>query len=272
MSSLHVAAVQLRATADRAETLRQGLALVDRAGKNGARFIATPENTDVIGPRREKIAGAETLEGPLVSAYRDAAVRHGAWLLIGSFAERAPGQEAHKVHNTSVLIAPNGAIVRTYRKIHLFDASLPDGAPYCESEVVVPGTSVEVADTPFARIGLSICYDLRFPELYRQMATEGATMLCVPAAFTVPTGRAHWETLLRARAIENLCWVVAPAQVGRHGKDRASWGHSLIIDPWGTVVADAGGEDEGLACAIVDTEAVTRSRAMLPALGHRRLS
>lgn len=271
MSSIVVAAVQLRATANRPDTLRRGIALVDRAAGEGARFIATPENTDGIGPRREKITSAETLDGPLVSTFREAATAHGAWLLIGSFAERVPGHEAQKVYNTSVLIAPNGAIARTYRKIHLFDASLPDGVPYRESESVVPGTSVEVADTPFARLGLSICYDLRFPELYRKQSANGATVLCVPAAFTVPTGRAHWETLLRARAIENLCWVVAPAQVGQHGEDRASWGHSLIIDPWGTVVADAGGEEEGLALATIDASAVLRSRAMLPALEHRRV-
>ena len=143
--------------------------------------------------------------------------------------------------------------------------------PYRESEVVVPGTSVTVAATDFARVGLSICYDLRFPELYRRLSYEGADLLCVPSAITVPTGRAHWETLLRARAIENLCWVRAPAQVGRHGDDRASWGHSLIVDPWGTVVADAGGEEEGLALAPLDPAAVTRARAMIPALGHRRL-
>lgn len=271
MPSIVVAAVQLRATANRPDTLHRSLALIDRAAREGARFIATPENTDLIGPRREKIEGAESLDGPLISTYRDAAARHGAWLLVGSFAERVPGQESLKVHNTSVLIDPDGAIAHTYRKMHLFDASLPDGVPYRESEVVVPGSSVEVADTPFAKLGLSICYDLRFPEVYRKQSASGATMLCVPAAFTVPTGRAHWETLLRARAIENLCWVVAPAQVGRHSKDRASWGHSLIIDPWGTVVADAGGDEEGLALATVDTSAVLQARAMLPALQHRRL-
>lgn len=271
MSSLLVAAVQLRSTSDRLDTQRRSLALIERAAGEGARFIATPENTDVIGPRREKIAGAETLEGPLVSSYRDAAARLGVWLLLGSFAEQVPGN-AQKVHNTSVLIDPDGAIAHTYRKIHLFDASLPDGVPYCESEVVVPGASVEVADTSFAKLGLSVCYDLRFPELYRKQSAAGATMLCVPSAFTVPTGRAHWETLLRARAIENLSWVVAPAQVGRHGEDRASWGHSLIIDPWGKIVADAGGENEGLAFAKVDTSAVGRARAMVPALDHRRLS
>lgn len=269
MSTTLVAAVQLRASADRADTLTRALALVDRAAAEGARFIATPENTDVIGPRRDRIAGAEPLDGPLVSAYRDTASRHGVWLLIGSFAERVEGEE--RVRNTSVLIDPAGEVTATYRKIHLFDASPPDGVPYRESEVVVPGTSVTVAATDFARLGLSICYDLRFPELYRRLSWEGADLLCVPSAFTVPTGAAHWETLLRARAIENLSWVIAPAQVGRHGPDRASWGHSLIIDPWGTVVADAGGEAEGLALAAIDPAAVARARAMIPALSHRRL-
>lgn len=269
MSTTLVAAVQLRSTDDRADTLRRALALVERAAQEGARFIATPENTDVIGPRREKIAQAEPLDGPLVSTYREAAARHGVWLLVGSFAERVEGEE--KVRNTSVLIDPAGGVTATYRKLHLFDAAPPDGVPYRESDVVLPGTSVTVAGTDFARVGLSICYDLRFPELYRRLSWEGADLLCVPSAFTVPTGRAHWETLLRARAIENLSWVIAPAQVGRHGPDRASWGHSLIIDPWGTVVADAGGEAEGLALATLDPEAVTRARAMIPALTHRRL-
>ena len=269
MSETLVAAVQLRATADREDTKRRALELVARAAAEGAGFVATPENTDVIGPRRDKISGAEPLEGRFVSAFRESAAKHGLWLLLGSFAERVEGQE--KVRNTSVLVGPTGDVVATYRKIHLFDAAPPDGVPYRESDVVVPGDEPVLADTPFGRLGLSICYDLRFPELYRRLSEGGATVLCVPSAFTVPTGRAHWETLLRARAIENLSWVIAPAQVGRHGEDRASWGHSLVIDPWGTVVADAGGEHEGLALATVDPAAETKARQMIPALDNRRL-
>lgn len=269
MSTCRVAALQLCASADRDATLRRARTLVERAATEGARFVATPENTDLIGPRQAKIAGAEPLDGPWVSGFRNDAARLGIWLLIGSFAERIEGET--RVHNTSVLLSPAGDIAGVYRKIHLFDAAPPDGPPYRESDVVKPGDTPTVVRTPFGVLGLSICYDLRFPELFRSLSASGATILCVPSAFTVPTGRAHWETLLRARAIENLSWVIAPAQVGRHGADRESWGHSLVVDPWGQVVADGGGETEGVVFATIDDKRLQSAREMIPALSSRRL-
>lgn len=265
-----VAALQLRSTPDRAGNLARSFALLDRAAAAGATFLATPENTDAVAPREERLAAAEPLDGPFVTAYREKARSLGCWLLVGSFGERIADDP--RVHNSSVLVAPDGAVACVYRKIHLFDADPPDGVPYRESASVKPGTEVVTAELPAGRLGLTICYDLRFPELYRRLSALGASVLAVPSAFTVPTGRAHWEVLLRARAIENLAYVVAPAQVGEHFPGRRSHGHALVVSPWGEVLADAGGEDEGFALATLDPRQVEQVRAMLPALGHRRLA
>jgi predicted amidohydrolase len=263
-----IAALQLNATDDRARNFEQAAALIGEAAAQGARFIATPENTDQIAPRESRLASAEPVDGPLVTRFRQLATTHGVWLLLGSFAERAADG---RIHNTSVLISAIGAIEAVYRKIHLFDASPPDGVPYRESESVAPGSEVVTAATPLGTVGLSICYDVRFPELYRQHSVRGASLITVPSAFTVPTGRAHWEVLLRARAIENLAYVIAPAQVGEHGHGRRSHGHALIVDPWGQVLADAGGEGAKVITAEFDENELRRCRAMIPALTHRRL-
>jgi deaminated glutathione amidase len=259
---LTIAAVQLQSTDDRARNL-------ERAAQQGAMLVATPENSDHIAPREVKLAQAEPLDGPFVTALRTKAKELVITLLLGSFGERIAGSA--RVHNTSLLIGPTGEILSLYRKIHLFDADTADGARYRESEAVEPGGDVVSCETPLGIFGQSICYDLRFPELYRALSKRGCDVLFVPSAFTVPTGRAHWEILLRARAIENLAYVVAPAQVGDHGNTRRSWGHSLIVDPWGTVLADAGGESDGLAIATIDPAELARVRGMLPALSHRRL-
>jgi predicted amidohydrolase len=263
-----VAAVQLCSTPDRSANLARLSAFVAEAAGRGATFVATPENSDAIAPRAERLAGAETLEGPFIEATRALARRHGVHLLVGSFAERRTADD--RIHNTSVLLAPDGGIVAVYRKLHLFDADPADGVAYRESETVVPGDAVVTTDAPFGKVGLSICYDLRFPELYRVHADRGASVLTVPAAFTVPTGRAHWEVLLRARAIENQAFVVAPAQVGEHFPGRRSYGRSLVVGPWGDVLADAG-EAEGVVLATLDPQAVASARRMVPALSHRRL-
>jgi predicted amidohydrolase len=265
-----IAAVQLNVTDDRARNFEQATGLIERAVKDGAQFVATPENSDMIAPRELRVAGAEPLDGAFVSSYRALARQHGIWLLLGSFAERSA--DSQKVHNTSVLIDNGGEIRAVYRKIHLFDATPPDGIPYRESDGVVAGSDVVTTETPWARLGMSICYDLRFPELYRQFATRGATLLTVPAAFTVPTGHAHWEVLLRARAIENLSFVVASAQVGEHGHNRRSYGHSMIVSPWGEVLADAGGDGPGVVIATYSAADVAKARTMIPALTHRRLT
>jgi predicted amidohydrolase len=189
-------------------------------------------------------------------------------LLLGSIPERIEG--SRRIYNTSVLLAPDGHVLATYRKIHLFDIDLPGLEHLKESRGVAPGGAVVVADAAVAPIGLSICYDVRFPELYREEARQGARVLAVPSAFTERTGKAHWETLLRARAIENLAFVFAPAQVGVHGRGRSSHGHSMIVDPWGTILAQVG-DGEGVAVAELDFDLQDRLRRDLPALTHRRL-
>ncbi len=268
MQSLLAAVVQLTSGADRAHNLAQALGLVDRAAAHGAQLVALPENVDFMGPEAEKLAGAEALDGPTFGAYAAKAKERGIFLLAGTIAERAstPG----RARNTSALFGPDGALIAAYRKIHLFDVDLPDGARYRESELVEPGTEPIVATTALAKIGLSVCYDVRFPELYRRLVDQGAELLTVPAAFTLHTGKDHWEVLLRARAIESTAFVLAPAQVGRHSEKRVTYGNAMIIDPWGTVLARCG-DGPGLALAELHESTLTRVRAELPSLRHRRL-
>lgn len=264
------AAVQMTSTSDAEANWESASTLVRRAAERGAAFVATPENTNYLGPHDEKARRAEPLDGPTCERFAALARELSIHLLLGSFNEAAdvPG----KCSNTSVLFAPDGAILAVYRKIHLFDIDLSDQVRFQESETVVPGRDVVTVETPLARFGLSICYDLRFGELYRRLAEEGATVLTVPSAFTLTTGKDHWHVLLRARAIETQCWVVAPAQTGRHddGGLRESYGHALVCDPWGTVVAEAP-DGPGLAVAEIDLGRVERIRAGLPVHDHRRL-
>jgi len=267
--SLTVAALQLCCTPDRASNLARATALAEQAVSRGAQLVLTPENTDAIAPQKERLAQAESLDGPFIRAWQQTARRLQVEILVGSFGERREGDS--RVHNTSVLIDRTGQIAAIYRKIHLFDADPPDGVPYRESDAVAPGEAVVSAPLPFGRLGLSICYDVRFPELYRRHADADCALLAVPAAFTVPTGRAHWELLLRARAVENLAFVIAPAQVGEHFAGRRSYGHALVVSPWGEVLADAGEDAEGMALATLTRTQLDDARRMLPALGHRRL-
>lgn len=266
IDSLTAAVVQLQCTADRDANLAIAHDLVRRAAAAGARLVALPENSDLIGPRELKVAAAEPVDGAFVASYRRLARELDIWLLLGSFAERADTPD--RIHNTSVLIRPDGTIAASYRKIHLFDATPPDGVPYRESDTVEGGTTPVSVDTPLGKLGLSICYDLRFPELYRAL---DAALLFVPSAFTVPTGAAHWHVLLRARAIENQAFVIAPAQVGEHGGGRRSYGHSLIVDPWGEVISEVEDNQPGFALARLDRARLDDVRRMLPALTHRRL-
>jgi len=258
----------MTSTADRARNVETALRLVDEAADRGAALVGLPENFSFMGRDEDRIAGAETLDGPTVSALRELAQRRKVFVLAGSIPEKVehPGKTA----NTSVLIADDGSIAASYRKIHLFDVAIPDGARYAESETVVAGGEAIVAATPLGRIGLSVCYDLRFPELYRRLSDSGAEVLTVPAAFTLFTGKDHWEVLLRARAIENLSYVLAPAQVGRHSANRVTYGNSMIVDPWGVVLARCA-DGEGVCVAPVSRTRLEQVRRELPALGHRRI-
>lgn len=262
------AAVQLNSTDDRDRNLEQAMALIDRAAARGAELVALPENADYIGPQGVKVSLAESLDGPTFAVFAAKAREHGIWLLAGSIAESSsvPG----KGRNTTVLFDPEGTRRAVYRKIHLFDVDLADGSRFRESDVVEPGDEAVVVQTPLATLGLSICYDLRFPELYRSLSAKGAEVLMVPSAFTMQTGKDHWEVLLRARAIENTSWLIAPAQTGDHGRGRRSYGHSMIIDPWGVVVARCS-EGTGLCIAEIDPELLAKVRREIPSLRHRRL-
>ncbi len=261
-------AIQMTSTADVERNLATAERLIAEASARGAQFVGLPENFGFLRSEGERIPLAQTLDGPWVRRLAEAARRHQLTLLLGSLPERIEGER--KIYNTSVLLGPDGGVIASYRKIHLFDIDLPGMEHLKESKAVAPGHDVVVAQAPFGAIGLSICYDLRFPELYRQLSRGGARVLAIPSAFTERTGRAHWELLLRARAVENLAYVFAPAQVGQHGKNRASWGHAMIVDPWGEVLAEAA-EGEGVAVAEFDFERLEKIRRELPALSHVRL-
>jgi predicted amidohydrolase len=262
------AVVQMTSTSDVAKNLETATRLVERAALRGATFVGLPENFAFLRSEGEPVAEAQDIGGPWVKAMAELARRHRLTLLLGSIPEKVPGDT--RVRNTSVLLGPDGGLIASYSKMHLFDIDLPGMEHLKESRSVVPGTELVVAETAFGSLGLSICYDLRFPELFRALVRRGARVLAVPAAFTERTGRAHWELLLRARAVENLAYVVAPAQVGTHAPGRASFGHALIVDPWGEVVAQVA-DGEGIAVAELDFDRQDRLRRELPALQHARL-
>ena len=240
----------------------------NEAAARGAGFVALPENLAYMGPEKAKAATAEPIDGPTLERFAQKARQHRLFLLAGSILES--GAPQGRFYNTSALFGPGGERLASYRKIHLFDVDIPDGARYRESETIEPGKDPVIANTPLGCFGLSICYDLRFPELYRALASKGAQILCVPAAFTMLTGKDHWEVLLRARAIENTCFVIAPAQFGRHTENKVTFGHALVADPWGCVIGCAS-DGEGLAMAPIDLSILERVRRDLPSLAHRRL-
>jgi len=264
------AAVQLTSTSDAAGSVAAALSGIRRAASYGAQLICTPENTNFLGPHADKVARAEAIDGPTVQAFAATAAELGVHILLGSFNERSP--DPTRCYNTSVLLGPDGATLGVYRKLHLFDVDVDPDTRFKESDTVVPGNDVVVVDTALGRVGLTICYDLRFPELYRALVDAGAEIITVPAAFTATTGKDHWHALLRARAIETQTWVIAPGQSGRHddGGLRQSYGHSMIVDPWGQVVGMAP-DGPGLALAEVDLARVRRVRAQIPVQQHRRL-
>jgi predicted amidohydrolase len=262
------ACIQLRSSGDVAENIRVTSALIREAAAGGARFIATPENTNIMAQdaRAKMLATFVEAEDPALPAFAELAKALRVWLLIGSLHIKV---SETKTANRSYLFAPDGSIAARYTKIHLFDVTVASGESYRESSTVEGGHEAVVADTEFGRIGLSVCYDLRFPQLYRQLAKKGAFAFTIPSAFTVPTGRAHWHVLLRARAIENGAFVLAPAQGGTHANGRRTYGHSLIVAPWGEVLAEAG-EDPGVIFADIDPALSKQAREKVPNLQHDR--
>lgn len=267
---MRVAVLQMRSGIDPAANARALVAGMEAAAAGGARILFTPEMTGLLDRDRGRSAGSITREedDPVLAAARAAAARLGLWVELGSLALRPGGEEPRYV-NRGFLIDDAGAIRTRYDKLHLFDVDLPTGESWRESSAYRPGAGAVVADTPAGRLGLTICYDMRFPDLYRALSDAGAEILVVPAAFTVPTGRAHWHVLLRARAIEAGCFVIAAAQAGRHEDGRETYGHSLVVDPWGEVLLDMG-EEPGIGFAEIDLDRLRDVRARIPALRHRR--
>ena len=260
------AAVQLTSTSDEEANWQSARTLIERAAGHGARFVATPENTNYLGPHAEKVRRAEPLDGRTGERFSALARRLGIHLLLGSFNERS--DEAERCYNTSVFYGPDGSVLATYRKIHLFDVDVP-GAVHRESATITPGAEVVVADAGPLRRGRATCYDLRFPELFRAHLDRGANAVTLPSAFTAATGKDHWEPLLRARAIENQVFVVAPNQRGSSNEKLHWHGRSMIVDPWGIVLAQAPDRDCWIA-ADLDLDAQARVRATLPSGDHRR--
>jgi deaminated glutathione amidase len=271
--------IQFTAGPDPEPNLRQVEELIRRARDAGADLIMTPEASNLIesGKRRRDKARREA-DDPFLAGMRELARELDIWLLLGSLVidpsgepgagDKSTGGE-ERLANRSFLLDSKGAIVARYDKIHMFDIDLPGGESYRESNAYRPGGETVVAETPWGRLGMSVCYDVRFPHLYRALAQAGADFLVVPSVFTVPTGQAHWHVLLRARAIENGCFVLAPAQWGEHAAGRKSYGHSLIVDPWGKVLAD-GGEAVGIVTAKIDPAKIAEARRSVPSLTHDR--
>jgi predicted amidohydrolase len=263
------ACVQLASDIEPEANLRAAAEAIRRARDAGADFVLTPETTDMMEmKRRDAFAKAKgEAEHPGLAQLRDLAGELGCWLLIGSLVIRLSDE---RLANRSFLIDPAGQVAARYDKIHMFDVEVPDGQSYRESKAYQPGGTAVLADLPWGRLGLTVCYDLRFPQLYRALAQAGAEVLTVPSAFTRLTGRAHWHVLLRARAIETGAFVLAPAQCGETSQGRQTYGHSVIVAPWGEVLAEAG-EEPAVILAEIDPARVAEARRMIPALGHDRV-
>jgi len=272
MATLPIALIQTRTPASPAAALAHVAPLIREAAAGGAKLILTPEATNFLIKDPAARAAALTAEDQdaVIGGLRDLARELGVWLLIGSAIVRSGQEGDDRAANRSLLIDDAGAVVATYDKLHVFDVDLPTGERWRESAAIRPGDGATVADMPWGKLGLTICYDLRFPQLYRALAKAGAVMISVPAAFTVPTGEAHWETLLRARAIETGCWILAPAQAGAHEDGRRTWGRSTVVGPWGEVVAKLDHDEPGVLFVALDFDAVERARTAVPQLTHDR--
>ncbi|MGR4000558.1 MAG: carbon-nitrogen hydrolase family protein [Alphaproteobacteria bacterium] len=267
-SGIRVSCLQMNCGEDTEENIEQALSLIEAAVRGGSEFVMTPENTGFLSGDSEAAARVAVGEdsSPVLLRLVAAAKRHSIHLLIGSLLVR----EGAGVHNRSYLVNTRGEVTARYDKLHLFEAHLANGEEYRESDTISAGRVGVIAATPWAHLGMSVCYDLRFPRLYRGYARAGAEWLTVPSAFTVPTGRAHWHILLRARAIENGCFVFAPAQAGLHPKGRRTFGHTMIVNPWGEVLAEAAGDTPQCVTARIVCDEVRHARERIPALEHER--
>jgi predicted amidohydrolase len=266
--SFRVGLVQMCSGRDVTKNIAAASALVREAAAGGAQYVQTPEMTNIMEAKREALFStiAEEAQDRSLTVLRELARRHAVWLHTGSLAVKVSPDRAA---NRAFLIDPKGEIAARYDKIHMFDVDLADGESYRESRSYRAGESAVLADLPWGRLGLSICYDLRFPALYRALAEAGASFLAIPSAFTRQTGEAHWQVLMRARAIETGCFVFAAAQAGRHENGRETYGHSIVVDPWGTVLAE-GDAEPGIVFADIDPAAITAARARIPSLEHGR--
>lgn len=272
METLRVALIQTRTPATPDASIAHLEPLVRQAAAGGARLIATPEATNFLQKdraAREPLLADQDAD-PVVRAARDWAKELGVWIVFGSAIVRSGHAGDDRAANRSLLIDGQGGIAAAYDKLHVYDVDLPTGERWRESAAIRPGDAAVVADTPWGRLGLTVCYDLRFPQLFRALAKAGAAIITVPSAFTVPTGQAHWESLLRARAIETGCFILAPAQGGRHEDGRTTWGRSTVTDPWGEVIAKLDNDAPGVLFADLDLTAVQRARQAVPQLTHDR--
>ena len=270
MNALKVACVQMRSGVEIEQNISDASDLIIEAAQGGAQLIATPEMTNLIDIRKGmgRAKAFKEADSPSLAAFRALAEQHSIWLIIGSLA--IAQEDGAKLLNRSYLIAPSGAITARYDKLHMFDVEVGDGQSYRESAGYAAGAHAVLAETEIARIGLSICYDLRFAGLYRALAQAGAEILTCPAAFTKVTGEAHWHVLLRARAIETGAFVLAPAQTGQHEDGRETFGHSLIISPWGEIIAERREDTPGILMATLDLDQVAAARKRIPSLRHDR--
>jgi len=261
------AAIQMTSVPDLSKNLVQAEELIDLAVRQGAELIGLPENFPFLGDESEKLAQAETIARESEKFLKTMAQRFQVTILGGGFPVPAANG---KVYNVALLVGPDGSELTRYEKVHLFDVNLPDGNTYRESGTVVAGLRLPAVypSKDFGNLGLSVCYDVRFPELYRHLSQMGAEVLFVPAAFTAYTGKDHWQVLLQARAIENTCYIIAPAQTGRHYDMRQTHGHAMIVDPWGVVLADAG-DRPGVAIAAIEPSRLEQVRRQMPCLQHR---
>jgi predicted amidohydrolase len=264
---LEVAIIQMNSRDDPRENIATALDLIDRAAATGARLIALPEVWPYLGPDDAVLDQAETIPGPITELLAQRARRHGIYIHGGSIYEKRPGDPG--MYNTTVVLDPTGEIIARYSKIHMYDVVLDGVAEYQESASVTPGDEIAITEIDGIAVGLTICYDLRFPELFRILALRGAQAIMLPAAFTLMTGKDHWEPLIRARAIENELYMIAPAQWGTHPPGKWCYGRSMVIDPWGTVVTTAA-DGVGIATATIEPSRVESVRRQIPSLANRR--